>query len=140
MLIYQERLFTDLSNKVYIPNNTDLSVFNMITSINQSKTLTKHISCEYKCRFDGKTCYSNQWSNNDKYQCVCKKIHACEKDFAWNPVTCNCDSGKYLARIMDEWQSLFNYSGKTHNISTYPFLFIIRRFQCYYTIIVKKLL
>ena len=30
-------------------------------------------------------------------------------------------------------QSLFNYSGKTHNISTYPFLFIIRRFECYYT-------
>ena len=25
------------------------------------------------------------------------------------------------------------YSGKNHNISTYPFLFIIRRFECYYT-------
>ena len=74
MLIYQERLFTDLSNKVYIPNNTDLSVFNMITSINQSKTLTKHISCEYKCRFDGKTCYSNQLSNNDKYQLFVRKF------------------------------------------------------------------
>ena len=46
--------------------------------------------------------YSNQWSNNDKYQCVCKKIHVCEKDFAWNPVTCNRESEKYLARIMDE--------------------------------------
>ena len=31
-------------------------------------------------------------------------------------------------------QSLFNYSGKNHNISTYPFLFIIRRFECYYTL------
>ena len=26
----------------------------MNTSINQPKTLTKHISCEFKCRFDGK--------------------------------------------------------------------------------------
>ena len=26
----------------------------MITGINESKTLTKQISCEYKCRFDGK--------------------------------------------------------------------------------------
>ena len=58
MLIYQERLFTDLSNKVYISNNTeDLSVFTMITSINESKTLTKHISCE--CRYDGKILFKS---------------------------------------------------------------------------------
>ena len=39
----------DLSNKVYVPNKTEnlnLSVFNMITGINESKTLTKHILCE----------------------------------------------------------------------------------------------
>ena len=37
----------DLSNKVCIPNKTEdvnLSVFNMITGINELKTLTKHIS------------------------------------------------------------------------------------------------
>ena len=47
----------DLSNKVCIPNKTEdlnLSVFNMITGINESKPLTKHISCECKCKFDGK--------------------------------------------------------------------------------------
>ena len=41
----------DLSNKVCVPNKTEdftLSVFNMITEINKSKTSTKHISCE--CR------------------------------------------------------------------------------------------
>ena len=26
----------------------------MVTGINESKTLTKDISCEYKCKFDGK--------------------------------------------------------------------------------------
>ena len=25
----------------------------MITGINESKALTKHISCEFKCKFDG---------------------------------------------------------------------------------------
>ena len=47
----------DLSNKVCVLNKTkdlNLSVFNMITGINDSKTLTKHISCECKCRFDGR--------------------------------------------------------------------------------------
>ena len=28
----------------------------MITGINESKTLMKHISCKCKCRFDGKKC------------------------------------------------------------------------------------
>ena len=35
--------------------------------------------------------------------------------------------------IISDKQSLLNYSGKNHNILTYPFLFIIRRFKCYYT-------
>ena len=47
----------DLSNKVYVPNKTEdlnLNVCNMITGINESKTLTRHISCECKCKFDGR--------------------------------------------------------------------------------------
>ena len=47
----------DLSNKVCVPNKTEdlnISIFNMITEINDSKTLAKHISCKCKCRFDGK--------------------------------------------------------------------------------------
>ena len=59
----------DFSNKVGVPNKTEdlnLSMFNMITGINESKTLTKHISCECKCRFDGGKCNSDQWCNNGK--------------------------------------------------------------------------
>ena len=58
-----------LSSKVCFPNKTEdlnLSVFNMITEINEMKTLKKHISCEWKCKFDGKKCNSDQWWNNDK--------------------------------------------------------------------------
>ena len=43
--------FNDLSNKVCVPNKTEdlnLIVFSMITGINESKTLTKHKSCECK--------------------------------------------------------------------------------------------
>ena len=40
---------SNLSNKVCVPNETEglnLSLFNMIARINESKILTKHISCE----------------------------------------------------------------------------------------------
>ena len=33
----------------------------MITEINESKTLTKHLPCWCKCRFDGRKCNSDQW-------------------------------------------------------------------------------
>ena len=52
-----------LSNKVCVPNKTEhsnLNVFNMITGMNELKTLTKHISCKCKCKFDGKRCNSDQ--------------------------------------------------------------------------------
>ena len=50
-------IILNLSSKVYILNKTEdlnLSVFNMITGINEPEPLTKHISCECKCKFDGK--------------------------------------------------------------------------------------
>ena len=34
--------------------------------MNESKTLTRHISCECKCKFDETKCKSNQLWNNDK--------------------------------------------------------------------------
>ena len=46
----------DLSDKICAPNKTEdlnLSVFNMNTGINESKTSIKHLSFKCKCRFDG---------------------------------------------------------------------------------------
>ena len=94
----------DLSNKVCDPNKIEglnLSVFNMITGINEQKTLTKHISCQCKCKFIGRKCNSNQNWNNDKCQLNVKKHHTCEKDYIWNPATCGCENGNYLASIID---------------------------------------
>ena len=95
----------DLSNTVCVPNKTEdltLSLFNMITGINELRTLTKHISCECKCKFDGRKCNSNQWRNKDKCQCECKKHHIREKDDIWNPTTCSCENAKYLASVIDD--------------------------------------
>ena len=49
--------FNGLSNKLCFPNKTEdlnLSVFIMITGINESRTLTKHILSECQFRFDGR--------------------------------------------------------------------------------------
>ena len=40
--------------------DVNLKVFDMIKEIYESKILSKHISCECRCEFDGKTCNSRQ--------------------------------------------------------------------------------
>ena len=72
----------DLSGKVCVPIKTEdlnLSVFNMITRINESKTSTKHTSCECECGFGGRECNSDQWWNNGNCRCECKKCHVSER-------------------------------------------------------------
>ena len=95
----------DLSDKVFIPTKTEdlnLSVFNIITGINESKILKKHVSFQCKCRFDARKWNSGQWWNDDKCRCECKKHHTCEKSYVWNPATCDCENEKYFASIMDD--------------------------------------
>ena len=31
-----------------------------------------------------------------------QKHHICEKDYIWNPATCSCEIGKYLASIVGD--------------------------------------
>ena len=45
-------------------------------------------------------CNSNHWWNSNK--CWCKKHNICKEDYVWNPATCNCENGKYLASIIDD--------------------------------------
>ena len=84
----------DISGRIYVPNKTEganLSVLNMITETNESKTLSKHISCECKCIFDGRKYNSDQKWNKDK--CRCKhpeECHVCGKYYISNPTTCTC--------------------------------------------------
>ena len=41
----------------------------MITGVNEAKILVKYISCDFKHKFDGKTCNSNQKSSGNKCRC-----------------------------------------------------------------------
>ena len=57
------KTLNDLSNKVCAPNKTEnlnLNVFNTNTGTNESKILTKHISCKCKCKFDERNCNLDQ--------------------------------------------------------------------------------
>ena len=75
----------------------------MIPGLNESKTLTKHISCKCECKFDSRKCNLNQKWNNNKCPCECKnpKEHQCKKGYFWNPAKCSCDNGKYARNAGD---------------------------------------
>ena len=66
----------------------------MITGITESKILTKHISCECKCKINGRKCNLNQKTkkivNIGKNAKIWKERNADEKDYFWNPATCSC--------------------------------------------------
>ena len=90
----------------------------MITGINESETLTKHILCEFKCKFDGRNFNSDQWWNDNKCWYECKKRHVCEKDYVWNPAICDCENGKYLASIIDDSVITYDESIEPYNEKT----------------------
>ena len=51
------------ADDLFVPSKTkviNFKVFNMITKINDDKTLIKHIYCDCKCKFNIITCNSNQ--------------------------------------------------------------------------------
>ena len=65
----------------------------------------KNMSCKCKCKFDCRTCNSNQKWYND--QCWCqrknkKKHSVCKKRLYWSPGICCCKNSKYLASIISD--------------------------------------
>ena len=66
----------------------------MIINKNEAKPMTKHISCDCKCKFNGTTCNSNQKWNNQT--CKCKNYCECIKDYSWNRSTCICENSKCI--------------------------------------------
>ena len=76
----------------------------MITGINESKILTKHLSCKCECKFDGRKCGLNQKWNKNKcwYECKNPEEHnSCEKDYICSSVMCSCENGKFVGSIID---------------------------------------
>ena len=38
----------------------NVKIFNMITRLNEAKAVVKHLSCDFKCKFDSTVCNTNQ--------------------------------------------------------------------------------
>ena len=73
-----------LSPKIHVPKETKdiyLKVFNMIATKNVAKPMTKHISCDCKCKFNSLIRNSNQKLNKTICQCDCKNYHNYKKNF-----------------------------------------------------------
>ena len=93
-----------LSPNICVPKETkhiNVKAFNMITNKHEAKTMTEHISCDCKCKFNSTTCNSKQKWNNKTFQCECKNYCSCKKGCCWNPSRCICENSKYLKSIVD---------------------------------------
>ena len=84
------------------------------------QTLVKHISFDFKCKFDIATCNSSQkQNNNDKCQRECEKYHMCKKDCSWNTSMHICENSRYLKSIVDDSVSACDKIIKvTNSVST----------------------
>ena len=90
----------------------------MITGINESKTRTKHISCNCKCNFDDKKCSLNKKWNKNKCFCDYKspiKNWVCKKDYIWNPSASACENDKYLGSIINDSVVICDKTMPTNN-------------------------
>ena len=67
-------------------------------------------------------------------QCKCKKHHICEKEYVWNPSTCNCENGKYLSSIMDDLaimcDEIIDAEAKSNDEETVPTNFNEKKATC----------
>ena len=81
---------------LFDPNKTEnvnSKVFIILTRINESKSLVKHMSYDSVYKLDGKKCNSKVKWNKDKSQCKCKKPlkhHVSKNDYIWNASLCAC--------------------------------------------------
>ena len=78
----------------------------MVTGLNESKILKKHISYKCKYKFDSIICNSNQKRNNDnkcRWECrIAKENNVCEKDYIWNSVACIFENVEYLVTSVED--------------------------------------
>ena len=77
----------------------NVKAFNMLTNKDEAKTMTKFISCDFKYKFNRRTCNSNQKRNNKTCQCECKNCNKFKEDYSLNLSTCICENSKYLKGI-----------------------------------------
>ena len=83
------------SKKTKKTKDINVKVVNMITNKSDAKTMTKHISCDCKCKFNSTACNLNQKWNNKIYQCKYENYRNCKKDCSRNPGTYISENSNY---------------------------------------------
>ena len=85
-------------------------VFTLISSVNETRFIVHHESCECKCGFNKSACNARQKWNRDKCWCEFKELDwsFSEKDYIWNLSTCDCHCNK--ACKIDEYLDIKNCS------------------------------
>ena len=73
----------------------------MITNKDEVKAITKHISCDCKCKFNSTTCNSKPKWKNKTFQCECKNFPKCEKYYRLDPSTGISENSKCLKSVID---------------------------------------
>ena len=74
----------------------------MITGKNESKTLTKDVSCKYKWKKMEENVIQINGGITINVDVSVKKRQLSEKDYIWNHATCSCEKWKHLPSIMDD--------------------------------------
>ena len=76
----------------------------MITSINESKLLTKYVSCKCECKSDVRKLSSNQTISVAVIVKISKNKNLCKKGILYlDSAARNCENGgKYLAIVIDD--------------------------------------
>ena len=87
--------------KLCVPDiikNINVKVFNLMSSINETRQIIWHETCECICRLTSAVCNSRQIWNRDKCRCECKEDLVNKmvyvKRYIWNPSNCACECDK----------------------------------------------
>ena len=85
-------MYSDIVKKI------NVKVFNLISSINETKQILWNETCKCVGKLSDATCNSKQLWNDDRYRCECMedlvdKIN-CDKGYLWNPSNCECECNK----------------------------------------------
>ena len=82
--------------KLCVPDvvkNINVRIFNLMSKTNETRYITWHETCKYKCRLEASVCNNKQCWNKNKCRCECKELTDkgnCDRGFIWNPSNCKC--------------------------------------------------
>ena len=80
-----------------VAKNINVKVFNLMSSINETRHIERHETCKCKSKLDSSVINNKKRCNKDKCRCECKELidkGICYKGFIWNPSNYDCECDK----------------------------------------------